>query len=109
MTKRRLEPLLWLLFSGGGVVSAVFPPCSSYCSVWLFRWDVVRPDYDHLHAVFSFWLTPAGRTRFACSLMLFHWAHRFRYTLHDGLRLKRLEAPRSSATAVPWSARLPHC
>ena len=26
-------------------------------------------------------------------LMLFHWAHRFRYTLHDGLQLKRLEAP----------------
>jgi len=26
-------------------------------------------------------------------LMLFHWAHRFRYTLHDGLQLKWLEAP----------------
>jgi fumarate reductase subunit D len=25
--------------------------------------------------------------------MLFHWAHRFRYTLHDGLQLARLETP----------------
>jgi fumarate reductase subunit D len=25
--------------------------------------------------------------------MLFHWAHRFRYTLHDGLQLRKLEAP----------------
>ncbi|HKN42555.1 MAG TPA: hypothetical protein VJW23_01430, partial [Propionibacteriaceae bacterium] len=26
MTKRHLEPLLWLLFSGGGVIAAVFLP-----------------------------------------------------------------------------------
>jgi fumarate reductase subunit D len=25
------------------------------------------------------------------SLPLFHWAHRFRYTLYDGLQLKHLE------------------
>ena len=25
-----------------------------------------------------------------CSLSLFHWAHRFRYTLYDGLRVKHL-------------------
>ena len=24
-----------------------------------------------------------------CTLALFHWAHRFRYTLYDGLQLKR--------------------
>ena len=28
-----------------------------------------------------------------CVLALFHWAHRFRYTLYDGLQLKRLERP----------------
>ena len=27
-----------------------------------------------------------------CVLSLFHWAHRFRYTLYDGLRLKQLSA-----------------
>ena len=25
-----------------------------------------------------------------CSLSLFHWAHRFRYTLYDGLQIKHL-------------------
>jgi fumarate reductase subunit D len=27
---------------------------------------------------------------FLCMLSLFHWAHRFRYTLYDGLQLKHL-------------------
>ena len=26
MTKRHLEPIVWLLFSGGGVVASVFLP-----------------------------------------------------------------------------------
>ena len=26
-----------------------------------------------------------------CCCRLFHWAHRFRYTLYDGLQLKRLD------------------
>ena len=60
----------------------------------------VQPDYDHLHAVFSFWLTRLVALGLLV-LMLFHWAHRFRYTLHDGLQLKRLEAPLAvSATAA---------
>jgi Fumarate reductase subunit D. len=25
-----------------------------------------------------------------CALPLFHWAHRFRYTLYDGLQVKHL-------------------
>jgi len=25
-----------------------------------------------------------------CSLSLFHWAHRFRFTLYDGLQIKHL-------------------
>ena len=25
-----------------------------------------------------------------CVLLLFHWAHRFRYTLYDGLQIKHL-------------------
>jgi fumarate reductase subunit D len=27
---------------------------------------------------------------FLCMLSLFHWAHRFRYTLYDGLQIKHL-------------------
>jgi fumarate reductase subunit D len=37
---------------------------------------------------------PLGRLSLAVlvTLCLFHWAHRFRYTLYDGLQLKHLNA-----------------
>ena len=31
-----------------------------------------------------------GRCSLLCTLSLFHWAHRFRYTLYDGLQIKHL-------------------
>jgi fumarate reductase subunit D len=92
MTKRHLEPLLWLAFSGGGVISAVFLPVLVVLFGLAIPLGLVQPDYGHLHAVLSYWLTRLvvlGLLVF----MLFHWAHRFRYTLHDGLQLRRLEAP----------------
>ena len=92
MTKRRLEPLLWLAFSGGGVVSAVFLPVLVVLFGLAIPLGWVRPDYNYLHAIFSFWLTRLVMLGLIV-LMLFHWAHRFRYTLHDGLQLRRLEAP----------------
>jgi fumarate reductase subunit D len=92
MTKRRLEPLLWLAFSGGGVVSAVFLPVLVVLFGLAIPLGWVRPNYNYLHAIFSFWLTQLVMLGLIV-LMLFHWAHRFRYTLHDGLQLRRLEAP----------------
>jgi len=92
MTKRRLEPLLWLLFSGGGVIAAVFLPVLVVLFGLAIPLGWVRPDYDHLHAVLSYWLTRLVVLGLLV-LLLFHWAHRFRYTLHDGLQLRRLEAP----------------
>jgi fumarate reductase subunit D len=92
MTKRRLEPLLWLAFSGGGVVSAVFLPVLVVLFGLAIPLGWVRPNYNYLHAIFSFWLTRLVMLGLIV-LMLFHWAHRFRYTLHDGLQLRRLEAP----------------
>lgn len=92
MTKRRLEPLLWLAFSGGGVVSAVFLPVLVVLFGLAIPLGWLRPDYNYLHAIFSFWLTRLVMLGLIV-LMLFHWAHRFRYTLHDGLQLRRLEAP----------------
>jgi len=92
MTKRRLEPLLWLLFSGGGVIAAVFLPVLVVLFGLAIPLGWVRPDYDHLHAVLIYWLTRLVVLGLLV-LLLFHWAHRFRYTLHDGLQLRRLEAP----------------
>jgi fumarate reductase subunit D len=92
MTKRHIEPILWLLFSGGGVVAAVFLPILVVLFGLAIPLGWVQPDYNHLYAVVSYWLT---RLVFfgLVVLMLFHWAHRFRYTLYDGLQLRRLDTP----------------
>ena len=48
-----------------------------------------------------------ARARSALSMLsLFHWAHRFRYTLYDGLQIKHLnEVVAVSATVLPSSDR----
>ena len=50
---------------------------------------VEAPSYEGLRALF---LHPIGRlTLFAvATLSFFHWAHRFRYTMYDGLQLYHL-------------------
>jgi fumarate reductase subunit D len=90
MATRRLEPLAWLLFSAGGVLAALTLPVLvflfglAYPLGWL-----APPDYVHLRS-----LAQPVFVRFAiwgiCTLSLLHWAHRFRYTLYDGLQMKHL-------------------
>ena len=90
MQKKSNEPFLWALFSAGGVVAAFLIP------VHLFLFGLAFP---------LGWLSPLGYERMLalvrlpvtrvylfvlCSLPLFHWAHRFRYTLYDGLQIKHL-------------------
>lgn len=89
MTKRRVEPILWLLFSGGGVLAAVFMPVLVILFGLAFPlgW-VAPPSHGHLvdvlgHPVSVVFLLVL------CTLCLAHWAHRFRYTLYDVLQLKR--------------------
>ena len=90
MTKRRVEPILWLLFSGGGVMAAVFLPILVVLFGLAIPLGWVQPDYNQLHAVVSHWLTRLVLLGLIV-LMLFHWAHRFRYTLYDGLQLKNVD------------------
>jgi len=90
MAKRELEPLLWLLFSAGGVLSALLMPSL----IVLFgvaiplQW-VHHTPYTRLLAVLHNPLTRVALFAL-CMLSLFHWAHRFRYTLYDGLQIKHL-------------------
>ncbi len=88
MTQRRVEPLVWLMFSGGGVMAAVFLPVLAvlFGLVFPLGW-MTPPDYDHLHAVVSHPLTRLFLLGLFV-LLLVHGAHRFRYTLYDGLQLK---------------------
>ncbi|MGH8774141.1 MAG: fumarate reductase subunit FrdD [Jiangellaceae bacterium] len=91
MRRRPVEPLVWLLFSGGGVVTALFVPVLIFLFGLAFPLGWISPpDHAHLLAVSSH---PVSRLVLLglCVLGLFHWAHRFRYTLHDGLQLKRLD------------------
>jgi fumarate reductase subunit D len=93
VTKRRIEPILWLLFSGGGVMVAVFLPVLVLLFGLAFPlgW-MAPPDHEDLLAVVSHPLTLLFLLVLFV-LALFHWAHRFRYTLYEGLQLKRLQRP----------------
>ena len=90
MIKRHPEPLLWMLFSAGGVVSALLMPIlvALFGVAMPLGW-IAAPDYARLLAVFSH---PISRLALfgLCTLSLFHWAHRFRHTLYDGLQIKHL-------------------
>jgi len=88
--KRPIEPLLWLMFSAGGVLSAlVMPSLIVVFGVAVpFGW-VPAPPYDHLLGLVRHPLVRLGLFGL-CMLSLFHWAHRFRYTLYDGLQIKHL-------------------
>ena len=79
-----------MLFSAGGVVSALLMPIL----VLVFGVAVPlgwlpAPGYEHLLAVLRHPLTRLTLMAL-CTLSLFHWAHRFRYTLYDGLQIKHL-------------------
>jgi fumarate reductase subunit D len=98
MIKRHPEPLLWMLFSAGGVMSAMLMP------ILLLLFGVGFP---------LGWLSPPSHDRMRivlgnplvalvlfglCALSLFHWAHRFRHTLYDGLQIKHLNEVLAIAT-----------
>jgi fumarate reductase subunit D len=88
MTRRRVEPLVWLMFSGGGVLAAVFLPSLALLFGLAFPlgW-ISRPDHEHLLAVVGHPLTLVFLLGLFV-LLLVHSAHRFRYTLYDGLQVK---------------------
>lgn len=91
MPRRQLEPLAWLLFSAGGVLAALVLPVLVFLFGLAFPlgW-IAQPDYVHLVVLvrpvpvrLAIWIF--------CVLSLLHWAHRFRYTLYDGLQVKHLD------------------
>jgi fumarate reductase subunit D len=90
VSRRSLEPLLWLLFSAGGVFAALLIPITLVLFGFAFPLGWIAPP-THAH-VLGLIGHPLGRLTvfLLSSLGLFHWAHRFRYTLYDGLQIKHL-------------------
>ncbi|HEY8164156.1 MAG TPA: fumarate reductase subunit FrdD [Gemmatimonadaceae bacterium] len=90
MPRRSAEPLLWLVFSVGGVVAAMLIPSLLFLFGVAFPLGWLSPpSHEHLLALLRH---PLTRLVFfmLCTLSLFHAAHRFRYTLYDGLQIKHL-------------------
>src|SRR5947199_4513752 len=90
MARKSVEPLLWTLFSAGVVAAALLVP------VHLFLFGLAlplgwlpAPGQAHLLALLRHPVTRAYLF-LLCALGLFHGAHRFRYTLYDGLQIKHL-------------------
>ncbi len=90
MAKRRAEPMVWLLFSSGGLAAALLLPVLLVLFGLVFPagW-VSAPAQAHLLSLVRNPLTRIVLLSLSV-LALFHWAHRFRYTLYDGLQLKHL-------------------
>ncbi len=90
MEKRSIEPLLWALFSAGGVVAAFLIPVHLFLYGLAFPLGWLEsPGYGGDLALVRHPLTRVYLF-VLCFLPLFHWAHRFRYTLYDGLQIKHL-------------------
>jgi fumarate reductase subunit D len=88
---RSIEPLLWMLFSAGGVLSALLMPILMFLFAFAFPLGWIdAPGREDLLAVLGHPLARAS-VFLLCMLSLFHWAHRFRYTLYDGLQIKQLD------------------
>jgi len=84
------EPFWWALFGAGGTLSALFLP------ILILLLGIAIPlgliagmSYDEFYGLIK--LPVVRLFLFALvSTSLFHWAHRFRFTLYDGLQIKHL-------------------
>ena len=90
--KRRVEPFWWSLFGAGGVMSALFLPVLLivFCLAVPLGW--LQPDYSNLRELLSPLVVRLVLIAII-GLSYFHWAHRFRFTLEEGLQLHPYDKP----------------
>lgn len=83
-----IYPFLWLAFSGGGVLAAIFLPVLVFLFALAFPLGWLDPpSYDQILGVVGHPLTFLVLLG-VFPVILIHAAHRFRYTLYDGLQVK---------------------
>ena len=90
MKGRSIEPFFWSLFSSGGMLCAMVLPALA-AILWIavpLGW-IAAPNHESLVALVAH---PIIRLALfgLVALGAFHWGHRFRFTLYDGLQLKHL-------------------
>lgn len=88
--RRSREPGVWALFSAGGMLTALVMPALAFV-LWIavpLGWTppTVSAELSSLVG----YTAARGFLFVVITLALFHWAHRFRYTLYDGLQLYHL-------------------
>src|SRR5262245_4499488 len=86
---KTVEPGLWLMFSAGGVMAALFLPILLLLFGLLIPLHGAAPSAEYPRAVIAH---PIRKVVLfvVCVLALVHAAHRFRFTLYDGLQIKHL-------------------
>ena len=90
MAKGSSEPFFWSLFSSGGMLAAMVMP-ALVLLLWFampLGW-VDAPSHSELSSKIEPPLVRLALFGFV-TLALFHWAHRFRFTLYDALQLSHL-------------------
>lgn len=85
--RRPIEPMWWSLFGAGGAISAIFLPALLLFTGIAFPLGWIEPSHEYLRSLLDPWYSRLLILAII-SLSLFHWAHRFRFTLHEGLQLQ---------------------
>lgn len=84
--------MFWSLFGGGGALSAMLLPVLLFYTGIAIPLGWVDPSFDFMTSLIEPWYSRLFILALV-SLSLFHWAHRFRFTLHEGLQLHPYDKP----------------
>src|ERR1700704_5005510 len=89
--KKNTEPFWWSLFGAGRGVAGLFFSVLLFLTRIAFPMGWLKPPtHEHLLSL----LQPIVSRLLLFGIItfsMFHWAHRFRFTLEDGLQLKRFD------------------
>ncbi|WP_230208113.1 fumarate reductase subunit FrdD [Microlunatus sp. Gsoil 973] len=81
------EPFVWLGFSAGGMIAALLLPVAAFLFAIAVPLGWLSPDFDHLSAVITHPVTIILMI-IGFVVLIIHSAHRLRYLLYDGLKIK---------------------
>ena len=91
--RRSREPILWVLFGGGGMMSALFLPILVAVLFIASPLELIELlTFGELQELVRLPLVRLALFGFVF-LSFFHWAHRCRYTIYDTLQVSHLGRP----------------